>query len=116
MEPKVDGRTLRRNAYYDSEEFKARWHSQETLEAIALDLDVTPRAVEKAAKRRGFEAKKKARQTSHRGPSKSVNSSKRDCQNIREGGCSRVVSSSTPSKNSPPDNTGAPLINDPLLI
>lgn len=59
--PPLDGRSLRRNTYYDSEEFRARWHSRETLESIALDLDVTPRAVEKAAKRRGFTQKKEAR-------------------------------------------------------
>jgi len=59
----VDKRTLRRRADYDSDTFKSRWQSNESVESIALDMDVTPQAVRKAAIRRGLgtktEAKKK---------------------------------------------------------
>lgn len=55
-------RTARyRNPYYDSDEFKSRWFSRETVESIALDLDVTMQAVRKGALRRGFPIKKVAR-------------------------------------------------------
>lgn len=49
------------NPYYDSDEFKSRWFSRETVESIALDLDVTMQAVRKGALRRGFPIKKVAR-------------------------------------------------------
>lgn len=51
-----------RNPYYDSDEFKSRWFSSETVESIALDLDVTMEAVRTAALRRGYPIKKVARQ------------------------------------------------------
>ena len=57
----VDKRTLRRRAEYDSDTFKARWQSTESVESIALDLDVTPQAVRKAAIRRGLGTKTEAR-------------------------------------------------------
>ena len=47
--------------YYDSPEFRSRWHSDETIESIALDLDVTINAVWNAAQRRGYPNKRNAR-------------------------------------------------------
>lgn len=51
-----------RNPFYDSEEFKERWFSRESVESIALDLDVTMQAVRMAALRRGYPVKIEARQ------------------------------------------------------
>lgn len=55
----------RRNLYYDTTEFSNRWHSPETIESIAHDLDVNPDSVRRAAKRRGF-----ANKVAVRGPIK----------------------------------------------
>ena len=57
----TDRRTLRRRADYDAPEFATRWRSKESVESIALDLDVTPQAVRKAAIRRGLGNKTEAR-------------------------------------------------------
>jgi len=57
----VDKRTLRRRLDYDSDTFKARWQSTESVESIARDLDVTSQAVRKAAIRRGLGTKTEAR-------------------------------------------------------
>jgi len=57
----VDKRTLRRRLDYDSDTFKARWQSTESVKSIALDMDVTPQAVRKAAIRRGLGTKTEAR-------------------------------------------------------
>jgi len=57
----TDRRTLRRRADYDSDTFKARWKSTESVESIALDMNVTPQAVRKAAIWRGLGNKTEAR-------------------------------------------------------
>jgi len=54
-------RHRRMAAYYDSKEFYDRWHSHETIEDIAADLDRVPAAIWNAAKRRGFADKQKSR-------------------------------------------------------
>lgn len=51
----------KKNPYYDSLEFYNRWHSAETIESIADSLEINPIQVWRAAKRRGFSAKRKAR-------------------------------------------------------
>lgn len=50
-----------RNPYYDSEDFKNRWFSPETVESIALDLDVNMQAIRNAALQRDWPIKKIAR-------------------------------------------------------
>ena len=57
----VDKRTLNRRADYDSKDFADRWASSETVESIALDLNVSMQAVRKAAIRRGLGTKTEAR-------------------------------------------------------
>lgn len=61
----MDGRSKYRNPYYDTDEFKRRWFSTETVESIALDLDITIQGVRVAALRRGFPHKKIARSMDH---------------------------------------------------
>ena len=46
-----------RRSVYDSEEFRRRYHSGETLASIAAWIGVTDAAVLKAASRRGYPGK-----------------------------------------------------------
>lgn len=54
-----DGRSRRRNPYYDSDEFKARWLSSESMTAIAASLGVSWQAVWRGALRRDLPPKRK---------------------------------------------------------
>ena len=45
------------NAYFDTQEFRDRWHSDETIQSIADSQGRTVSSIWHAARRRGFPSK-----------------------------------------------------------
>lgn len=58
---RIDGRHLNRNTAYDSDDFRNRWFSRETIAEIAADYGVSAPAIRKAALTRGYPNKKDAK-------------------------------------------------------